>query len=41
MSPGVVSLVNLEGVGCGAGVGVVAGPLVDIPCLTVVDTKHG
>ena len=27
--------------GVGLGVGVVVGLLVNIPCLTVVDTKHG
>ena len=39
-----VSLVGLGGWGVGRGVGVVAGRqgrLFNIPCLTVVDTKHG
>ena len=36
-----VSLVGLGGQGVVLGVGVVAGLLANIPCLTVVDTKHG
>ena len=36
-----VSLVGFGGQGVVLGVGVVAGLLANIPCLTVVDTKHG